>query len=83
MSSLVDTVLKVIDDHSEHPYLRWPMSNARIPCKGGGCYKGWPHDIREELEEALKPFTCNHEWMGEPTKCIKCDTLMGPVTLMN
>lgn len=82
MSKLVDDILKVIDDHSPHPNMMWPTYPPKTPCKGGGCYKGWPHDIREELEEVVKPYLCNHEWMGDPTKCIKCDTLMGPITVM-
>ena len=50
---LTDKILKVIDDHSEHPYLRWPTYPPKIPCKIGSCYKGWPHDLREEILAVL------------------------------
>ena len=82
MSKIVDVILKVIDDHSRGNTIR-PTYPPQDTCKYQGCYKGYPHDIREELEEAVKPFICQHEWMGKPTKCIKCDTPMGELYVVN
>lgn len=58
--NLQEIIAQVIDDHSEHPNLRWPTNPPKIPCKKAGCYKGFPHDISEEITEAVTNYYKEH-----------------------